>query len=290
MKSLTIATTWGPKYWPNPVQKCIESTVENWPKHANILYYPDDMSQQLPLDRVTYFDLCNEQPKLKAFIDKHKDNPTLNPRITQNKKEAKGFDKDTSIYVYDAVRFSYKVFACIDAYQKTKPDMLWFLDADLLTFEKIPMTWLEHIIPDTAFTSYLGRPKKGFSETGYYAFNTAHPYADEFFKRWEQYYTEDLFLKIQKGFLNHFPIAGYTDSFTFDAVRIEMEQAGKIKNEDLNDGRWAGDRKARHPFINSELGQYMDHMKGYSRKSKMSSKKRDLTTKQTHPYWKSIKD
>jgi len=159
--------------------------------------------------------------------------------------------------------------------------MLWFLDADIVTFEKVPMSWLEHIIPDHAFTSYLGRPKKGFSETGYYAFNTAHKSADEFFKRWQQYYAEDLFFNIQKGFLNHFPIAGYTDSFTFDAVRIEMEQAGKIKNEDLNDGRWAGSRKARHPFINSELGQYMDHMKGYDRKAQMSSKKRDLTT--NHP-------
>ena len=63
-----------------------------------------------------------------------------------------------------------------------------------------------------------------------------------------------------------------------------------MKNEDLNDGRWAGDRKARHPFINSELGQYMDHMKGYERKAQMSSRKRDLTTKQTHSYWKSLKD
>jgi hypothetical protein len=248
------------------------------------------MSQKIESDRVEYIDLCQAQPNLQAFIDRHKDNPELNPRIRQNKEEQAGFDKDTSIYVYDAVRFSYKVFACIDAWQRTKPDMLWFLDADLLTFEKIPMSWLEHIIPDSSFTSYLGRPKKGFSETGYYAFNTAHKYAGEFFNRWEQYYTEDLFFNIQKGFLNHFPIAGYTDSFTFDAVRVEMEQAGKIKNEDLNDGRWAGERKARHPFINSELGQYMDHMKGYTRKSAMSSKKRDLTTNQTHPYWKTLKD
>jgi len=290
MKTLTIATTLGTKYWPNPVRPCVESTIANWPDHAKILLYPDDMSQKIESDRVEYIDLCQAQPNLQAFIDRHKDNPELNPRIRQNKEEQAGFDKDTSIYVYDAVRFSYKVFACIDAWQRTKPDMLWFLDADLLTFEKIPMSWLEHIIPDSSFTSYLGRPKKGFSETGYYAFNTAHKYAGEFFNRWEQYYTEDLFFNIQKGFLNHFPIAGYTDSFTFDAVRVEMEQAGKIKNEDLNDGRWAGERKARHPFINSELGQYMDHMKGYTRKSAMSSKKRDLTTNQTHPYWKTLKD
>ena len=279
MKSLTIVSTWGPKYWPNPVQAGIQSTIKNWPGHAKILYYPDDMSQQIDLPRTQYFDLCKEQPVLKEFIERNKDNQRLTKWQPQQYK-----------FEYDAIRFSYKVFACIDAYQKTRPDMLWFLDADIVTFEKIPMSWLEHIIPDRAFTSYLGRPKKGFSETGYYAFNTAHKYADEFFERWQQYYAEDLFFNIQKGFLNHFPIAGYTDSFTFDAVRIEMEQAGKIKNEDLNDGRWAGSRKARHPFINSELGQYMDHMKGYDRKAQMSSKKRDLTTKQTHPYWKTLKD
>ncbi len=279
MKSLTIVTTWGTKYWPNPVQPGLKSTIENWPAHANILAYPDDMSQQLDLPRTQYFDLCKEQPVLKEFIERNKDNPRLTKWQPQQYK-----------FEYDAIRFSYKVFACIDAYQKTKPDMLWFLDADIITFEKIPMSWLEHIIPDHAFTSYLGRPKKGFSETGYYAFNTAHKYANEFFERWQQYYAEDLFFNIQKGFLNHFPITGYTDSFTFDAVRIEMEQAGKIKNEDLNDGRWAGSRKARHPFINSELGQYMDHMKGYDRKAQMSSKKRDLTTKQAHPYWKTLKD
>ena len=279
MKSLTIVTTWGTKYWPTPVQAGLESTVKNWPGHAKILLYPDDMLQQLKLPRTEYYDLCKEQPVLKEFIERNKNNPRLTKWQPQQYK-----------FEYDAIRFSYKVFACIDAYQKTKSDMLWFLDADIITFEKIPMSWLEHIIPDTAFTSYLGRPKKGFSETGYYAFNTNHKYADEFFKRWEQYYAEDLFFNIQKGFLNHFPIAGYTDSFTFDAVRLEMEQAGKIKNEDLNDGRWSGGRKARHPFINSELGQYMDHMKGYERKAQMSSRKRDLTTKQTHSYWKSLKD
>ncbi len=279
MKSLTIVTTWGTKYWPKPVQAGIQSTVKNWPDHAKILLYPDDMSQQMQLPRTEYYDLSIEQPALKEFIDRNKNNPKLTTWQPQQYK-----------FEYDAIRFSYKVFACIDAYHRTKPDMLWYLDADIITFEKIPMSWLEHIIPDSAFTSYLGRPKKGFSETGYYAFNTAHKYANEFFERWEQYYAEDLFFNIQKGFLNHFPIAGYTDSFTFDAVRLEMEQAGKIKNEDLNDGRWSGDRKARHPFINSELGQYMDHLKGYDRKAAMTSKKRDLTTKQTHPYWKTLKN
>ena len=45
-----------------------------------------------------------------------------------------------------------------------------------------------------------------------------------------------------------------------------------------------------HPFVTGILGEYMDHLKGYHRKAQMTSKKRDLTTKQKHPYWKSLKD
>ena len=72
------------------------------------------------------------------------------------------------------------------------------------------------------------------------------------------------------------------------ALRSILTNGGFLIIDDY--GHWAGSRKARHPFINSELGQYMDHMKGYDRKAQMSSKKRDLTTKQTHPYWKTLKD
>ena len=278
MKSLTIVTTYSPRYWPLPIQKSIESTLENWPGHARILVYPDDQTQCMEHERLEHYDLCKEQPVLEQFIARNRFNQKLQ---TLGQKDYE--------FEYDAIRFSYKVFACIDAYQKTKPDMMWYLDADIITFEKIPMSWLEHIIPDHAFTSYLGRPKKGFSETGYYAFNTAHKHAEEFFTRWSEYYEKDLYFNIQKGFLNHFPRAGYTDSFTFDAVRLEFEQAGKMKNEDLNDGRWAGSRRAKHPFINSELGQYMDHLKGFDRKSNMKSNRKDLTTKQTHKYWDDLK-
>ena len=278
MKSLTIVTTYSPRYWPLPIQKSIESTLENWPDHARILVYPDDQTQCMKDDRLEHYDLCKEQPVLEQFIKRNKNNPKLQ---TLGQKDYE--------FEYDAIRFSYKVFACIDAYQKTKPDMMWYLDADIITFEKIPMSWLEHIIPDHAFTSYLGRPKKGFSETGYYAFNTAHAHAEDFFTRWSEYYEKDLYFNIQKGFLGHFPRAGYTDSFTFDAVRLEFEQADKMINEDLNDGRFGGMRKARHPFINSELGQYMDHLKGFDRKSNMKSNAKDLTTKQKHKYWSSLK-
>ena len=94
MKSLTIVSTWGPKYWPNPVQAGIQSTIKNWPGHAKILYYPDDMSQQIDLPRTQYFDLCKEQPVLKEFIERNKDNQNKTIEILNKPTENCGTTND----------------------------------------------------------------------------------------------------------------------------------------------------------------------------------------------------
>ena len=106
MKSLTIATTWGTKYYPNPVVPCVESTIKNWPEHAKILLYPDDMSQKIESPRVEYIDLCKAQPKLQQFIDRHKDNAELNPRIRQNQEEQKELKPIKYIFEMINIQFS----------------------------------------------------------------------------------------------------------------------------------------------------------------------------------------
>ena len=84
-----------------------------------------------------------------------------------------------------------------------------------------------------------------------------------------------------------FKILEWHDSYVFWHLTKIYRKEKHIKVNDI--GRWKGVR-GHHVFINSELSLYMDHMKGYDRKAQMSSKKRDLTTKQTHPYWKTLKD
>ena len=76
MKSLSIVTTYSPRYWPLPIKKSIESTLENWPEHAEILVYPDDATQCMDDKRLQHYDLCEEQPILKDFIDRNKNNST----------------------------------------------------------------------------------------------------------------------------------------------------------------------------------------------------------------------
>ena len=61
----------------------------------------------------------------------------------------------------------------------------------------------------------------------------------------------------------------------------------KEKNIKVNDiGRWKGVR-GHHVFINSELGLYMDHMKG-NRKTRGTSAKNDLRQLHDVEYWKNI--
>jgi hypothetical protein len=59
------------------------------------------------------------------------------------------------------------------------------------------------------------------------------------------------------------------------------------KSVKVNDiGYWKGVR-GHHVFVNSELGQYMDHMKG-KRKKIGSSARNDLKTQHSIDYWKKV--
>ena len=61
----------------------------------------------------------------------------------------------------------------------------------------------------------------------------------------------------------------------------------KEKNIQVNDiGYWKG-VKGHHVFVNSELGDYMDHMKG-KRKKIGTSARNDLRKEPTVDYWKKV--
>tara|TARA_R110000782_G_C14688117_1_gene400829 strand:+ start:39 stop:524 length:486 start_codon:yes stop_codon:yes gene_type:complete len=158
----------------------------------------------------------------------------------------------------------------IDAAKRCKTDRLIFVDADTVSYKDIPLTWLEHITPADKFTSFLGRPKKGFSETGFITFNLQLPQSKAFFSRWQQYYDQDLWKNLK----------GFTDSFTYDAARIDTTD--RSLDNDLNDGRYLGNRSAKHPFVNSELGDYMDHLKGDRKDAKNSAKDSKIKRKDDH--------
>ena len=262
MKTVTLTTTWASKQWEPYAKKCVQSIIQNWPAHYKKFFYPDDKSQHYSDPNTQYESLQTNQCH-HDFITRHA--VDMQEHIIQ--KQWQGW-RD----VKDAVKFSYCVFAQIDAFNKCDTDILVFLDADVFTFDVVPDGWLQDLMCGKDIT-YIGRKKK-FSETGFIAYDLTNPNMKEFFDKWQQYYEQD---KI-------FNLRFWGDADRFDATREELVKNKLITDNNINDGRFYGLSGGKHPFINSELGRYMDHLKG-SLKFERSSKK-DLKYNWEHEYWR----
>lgn len=163
------------------------------------------------------------------------------PDLTQFKNRNK--DKTFKNFLWDAVRFSHKSYAIWHAATTSNVDMLIWLDADTEILNKISVEYLKTFLPDGYFTSYLGRDS--YSETGFIAFDLRNPHAKEFFDIFKNYYDSD---KI-------YELIAFTDCHVFDATRIELENAGKIKSHNLTPF------PTKHHFNQTFAGR-MVHLKG----------------------------
>jgi len=263
MQTFTVTTTWGQKHWDIYAKRCVQSIADNWPDSVKKIFYPDDIDQQIAMPNSQYMDLNQNQPELQQFIKRNTNHPLIKERMAKPLRNE---------FEYDAVRFSHKVYCMLDAAEHCETDQLIFVDADTVTYKPIPIEWLDHIAPADKFSTFLGRPKKGFSETGFITFNMQKPEAKKFFARWREYYNKDLWVNL----------VGFTDSFTYDAARLDTTD--RSLDNDLNDGRYLGYRGSKHPFVNSELGDYMDHLKG-TRKDIQSSVE-DMKVKRQDDHWR----
>ena len=262
-QTFSVVTTWGLPHWDTHAKRSVPRIIDQWPQQVEKLFYPDDITQQIVAPNTNYYSLLNEQPEFSTFKTRAGSDAEVKEKMNVSK----------NAYEYDVVRFAHKVFSVLDAAEKCTTDQLIWLDADTVTYKPITMEWLNHIAPEHSFTTFIGRPKKGYSECGFVSYNISSPYAKEFFTRWRSYYSNDLYKSLN----------AYTDCHTYDAVRIKMKEEQKIQDNDLNDGRFLGYRGSKHPFVNSELGDYMDHLKG-ERKDIQSSVK-DMKVKRQDEHW-----
>lgn len=167
---------------------------------------------------------------------------------------------------FDA-RMGRKVFIQMHA-MKTMGGKIFWLDADTITFSKIPQTFLDECLPDNYFSCFLGRDGWYYTESGFIGFNSNHSIADSFYKTY------------LKTFLTGtiFTLKGWHDCYGFDFARSKFS-ASNFKN--LAEGLPNG---TMHPFVNSELGKYMDHRKGPRKLSRSTEK--DLVINREESYWK----
>ena len=257
-------------------QRMVDAFDRHWPKSIELTIYAEDCNPQISSDRMHVLDLMSVSADLAAFKKRYQNNPMANGKVAKDT----GVPFKDNAFKWDAVRFSHKVFAVIHACCNIPADWVIWLDADTMTFADIPECFLDEICKSSAMACYLGRREKYHSECGWVAYNRNHPDLVDFIQQWKNLYISGKLFDLRE----------YHDSFVFDVLRKDFQSTKHTQFYNLSPdlpGKGPG-----HPFIASQLGLYMDHMKGSKRKALGHSLPDDYDRNQglnaTVEYWKSI--
>jgi len=254
-------------------RRFMDSFSKNVDKDIKLYLYTEHCEPETNDERIIVLEQSKNLPKLLEFKHRWKDEPKANgvcpPEIKRRRPKDwhKGFK-------WDAIRFSNKVYAVFDAAERCDTDWLIWLDADTYCHSPVTYDQLRQFTPSRAWMSYLGRGKK-WPECGFYGINLKTKPGKWFLKKFETVYEE-----AESGI---FKMDEWHDSFVFEEVRKKVQ--GKFDgfpyyniSGDLINGEG-------HPFINSDLGKYFDHLKGDRKDIGKSNKPKDLIVNRTEGYW-----
>ena len=234
-RTLEVITTYNKKYYDICGKRMIETFIEKWPKDVHLYAYWQEQEPEIFADNIHYVELYKENPHLKKFVDENKNDPKKNGQTTN------GYN-----FQKDGVKFSHKVFAQTHRIKNTDADILLYLDADTYTHETPNLNYIYSILPEDHLCTYFGRPRL-YDETGFYMHNAKHHDALVWAETLEKIYTE--------GELWTYPLQ--VDCYTMYAGRQKYPHTKQL---DLVEHH--GGLGKKHPFVNSPLGEFLEHLKG----------------------------
>ena len=266
---IEIHTTFHEAGWHLYGERMVKTFLWYWPHNVKMYLYCENIYPNLRSARVEEYDIFEVCPAIKPYLEQY------------NTPAGNGIRNGEADFRYNAIKHCYKVFAQCHMIRNSKADKLIYIDADTLTFDTPPMQKLEELLPDNQLCAYIGRPdnkRLPFSETGFMMYNLQHPNIKEFADVFENLYTSGKMFELEYQ----------VDCFTFDVARKEIENKYNISSNDITGKSGLG---KKHPFVNSMLGTFMDHLKGDERKAQSKSSVEDFKdaikrerTKQS--YWK----
>ena len=270
-----VITTFKPGDWDRNSKRMVQSVLDRWP-NADVTVYCQGQRPEFHDQRVTWFDIDKANIGLHKFRIRYESDPVAMGKLDQlpggvrrsPKLETEGgLDAKKESYLWNAVKFSYKVSCVTHAVKNYKDyDYVIWIDDDTFTFRDIPMKFIDDICPDDTLVTYLGRENdrgsNKYPECGLVCYNIKHSLVQNFVEDWENLYTTS---KI-------FELLEWHDSYVFWHLTKEYREKHSAKVHDLG---YAKGVKGHHVFVNSELGQYIDHFKG-DRKNTKSSKAEDI--------------
>ena len=270
-----VITTFKPGDWDRYTHRMVVSVLEKWPD-VNITVYYEGECPDYKNPNIEYVEINNANKELQNFRIRHGGDPVANGKLfeipggvrrSKRLETEGGLDAKKESYLWNAVKFSFKV-SCITHAVKTYTDydyVIW-LDDDTYTFRPIPKSFIIDLCPKETLVTYLGRENNRgsnkYPECGLVCYNINHNLIQNFVQEWENLYTSD---KI-------FELLEWHDSYVFWYMTKEYRKKLDAKVHDIGYKKGV---KGHHVFVNSILGQYIDHFKG-DRKSDKKSRPDDI--------------
>lgn len=265
----TVITTFNADGLKQYGQRMIDSFEQFWPAEVDLVVCAESCQPQHQRSNTQIWDLLKLSMPLNTFLERNRNNPLAHglagpPEVYDPRKT----------FRWDAVRFCYKVYATALVANYTSGGWLIWLDADTVTHSPVTRPDLDRLCPQDAMITYLGRGEKYHSECGWVGYNLDHPETRGFIRDFVSMYDQDRIFELPE----------WHDSYVWDSVRRRWQDRGRFHNLTPvlpKPGR------AGHPFINSDLGRFMDHLKG-DRKSQGRSRATDLQVLRSEIYWQNV--
>ena len=249
--TFSAVTTFNLKKHPYGLEM-INSFFVNWPDEIKLTAFIENASlidDSLVKHKIVIKEYHQHIPEYNRFLKTYKDK-----------------EKYTDDFRFNVFRFAHKVYAISTALKNIKTKYLIWLDADIKTYKKLPLTFLNTLVDESSYLSYLGRKNisikhLNYSECGFLIFNTEHLINSVFWQDMMKMYDGgQLFLEKE-----------WHDSYIFDVVRKNLEKTKNLKNINISDFGLVNLKDSEHVFVLSVLGRFMDHKKGNRKSQKWSN-------------------
>lgn len=236
--------------------RMLESYLKHWSAGVHLTVYKEgwnEVTALAPLDElITYKALLPASPWLQDFKQRHAQLATDN-------------------YRFDAVRFSHKIAALLNAavvHQADTQFLIW-LDGDVITHSDFGAEHLDTLLPHDEAIAWLDRTRY-YPECGFYILNLQHEGTAELLMLLYQMYAKDRLFELKE----------WHDSYVLQQCVIQLNVP--VKSLSGPQGF-----PTHHPLINGPLGQWFDHLKG-ARKAKGKSLRADMFVTRDEAYWRGL--
>ena len=251
---IEVITTCNDAGWKQTGKRMVESFRKQWPASVKLVVYAENFD--IAIDGVEMRRLPQWQAEFK---ERHKDNARAN-----------GHQPTRYDFRFDAVKFSHKMGAVVDAGLRKKDGIMIWLDVDTFTHSPVTEEWLHSLFPEPSYIAWLDRVNN-WPECGFVMYRCGHRMHQTVMNSLREYYVRDTVFSLREPH----------DCMVLMHLVESMVRAGEIEPP----VSLSGDKSWSHPFVNGPLGAKMDHMKG-DRKQRGRSDRWDLKTPRAEHYWK----